>query len=176
MRRLILVGKGGSGKDYARKILEDKGFRYCISHTTRPPREGEVNGRDYNFISRDSAAHHYIPRDLFYEYVIFNNWLYGTTKEEFERSNLFIMTPSGISKLLPNDRLESFIVYFDIDIDTRRRRLNERGDIDVIERRLEADDLDFENFTNFDYRIVDPEFIINGDWADVGRYKIKKLQ
>ena len=176
MRRVILVGKGGSGKDYARKILEDKGFRYCISHTTRPPREGEVNGRDYNFISRDSAAHHYIPNNLFYEYVIFNNWLYGTTKEEFEKSNLFIMTPSGVSKLLPEDRRESFIVYFDIDIETRRRRLSERRDADNVERRLEADDLDFENFTDFDHRIVDPEFIIEGDWTDVERYKIKQLQ
>ena len=37
-------------------------------------------------------------------------------------------------------------------------------------------DLDFENFTDFDHRIVDPEFIIEGDWTDVERYKIKQLQ
>lgn len=176
MRRIILVGKGGSGKDYARKILEEKGFRYCISHTTRPPREGEINGKDYNFISIDSAAHHYIPKGLFYEYVIFNNWIYGTTIEEFEKSNLFIMTPSGIAKLKPEDRNESFIVYFDIDLPTRRKRLSERRDADDVERRLKADESDFENFTDFDHKITDPEFIIDDEWSVVERYKIEQLQ
>lgn len=173
MRRVILVGKGGSGKDYARKILEDKGFRYCISHTTRPLREGEVNGRDYNFISRDSAAHHYIPNNLFYEYVIFNNWLYGTTKEEFEKSNLFIMTPSGVAKLDPSDRKESFIVYFDIPYDVRRERLMERRDADLVDRRLDADESDFRGFNDFDYSITDPNFVVEGDWADLLNYKGK---
>ena len=72
MRRIILVGKGGSGKDHARKILEDSGFRYCVSHTTRPPRDGEIQGKDYHFISKDAAAHHFSANSLFYEYVIFN--------------------------------------------------------------------------------------------------------
>ena len=176
MRRIILVGKGGSGKDHARKILEDRGFRYCVSHTTRPPREGEVNGEDYHFISIDSAAHHYIPKGLFYEFVMFNSWLYGTTIEEFEKSNLFIMTPSGVAKLLPGDRKDSLIVYLDIDEETRRSRLSGRRDADIVERRLRADDMDFENFTDFDHRITDPEFRVDGEWASVDNYRIEHIQ
>lgn len=160
-KRVIIAGKGGSGKDYLRKMLVDLGFRYCVSHTTRPPREGEINGKDYYFISIDSAAHHYIANDLFYEYVIFNDWVYGTSKEEFNRSNLFIMTPSGIQKIKPEDRNESFIVFIDIDEDILRKRLSERNDADKAERRIEADREDFKNFSDFDCIINNHDFTID---------------
>jgi|694.fasta_scaffold81552_3 guanylate kinase len=173
-KRIILVGKGGSGKDYARKLLEDAGFRYCVSHTTRPPREGEINGKDYYFISKDAAAHQFAAKDLFYEYVIFNGWVYGTTKDEFVKSNLFIMTPSGISKIKPSDRVESFIVYFDIDEETRRNRLLSRRDADNVERRIEADEKDFENFNDFDHRINDPNFGMND--INIRNFKIITLE
>ena len=44
MNKVILVGKGASGKDHLRKILEGRGFTYGTSYTTRPPREGEMVG------------------------------------------------------------------------------------------------------------------------------------
>jgi len=166
-KRVILVGKGGSGKDHARKVLEDIGFRYCVSHTTRPPRIGEIEGKDYYYISRDSASHHYIAKDLFYEYVIFNGWVYGTSREEFEIADLFIMTPSGISKIKPEDRDESFIIYFDIQEDVRKERLSERRDADDVTRRLAADDSDFSEFKDFDFRVIDPLFDIKSIWAKI---------
>ena len=86
------------------------------------------------------------------------------------------MTPSGIAKLLPEDRSESLIVYLDIDEETRRSRLLGRRDADSVERRLKADDEDFENFNDFDHRIVDPEFSIGEEWASVENYKTEQLQ
>jgi guanylate kinase len=168
-KRIIFVGKAGSGKDYARQQMENYGFKYCVSHTTRPPREGETNGIDYHFISLDSAIHHFIEKKLLYEYVMFNGWFYGTSIDEFQRSNLFIMTPGGISKLKPKDRNESFIVYIDIPIDVRRERLLKRKDADNVDRRLTADENDFENFSDFDHRITDPNFIIDGtiEWVNL---------
>ncbi len=157
IKRIIIVGKGGSGKDYLRKNLEMLGYNYCTSHTTRPPREGEVNGVDYFFIS-NSEAEGLISEDSFYEYVTFNNWIYGTSKSEFYSSQLFIMTPSGLKKLLPEDRLESFVVYLDIDEDIRRNRLMQRNDADNVERRLGADHRDFEGFKDYDLIITNPTF------------------
>lgn len=157
-KRLILVGKGGSGKDHMRKMLQDEGFRYCISHTTRPPRKDETNGVDYFFIGLDGAIHDFILKNEFYEYVIFNEWLYGTSKDQFQKSNLFIMTPSGISKMDQGDRDESLIVYLDIDEPIRKHRLSMRRDADDVERRLNADEDDFKDFKNFDERITDPFF------------------
>ena len=51
--RIILCGKAASGKDHMRKVLESRGIRYGVSYTTRPPREGEVHGKDYFFLSKE---------------------------------------------------------------------------------------------------------------------------
>lgn len=157
-KRIVIVGKGGSGKDHMRKKLEEAGFRYCVSHTTRPPREGEIDGRDYYFISRDTASQEYIRKDKFYEYVIFNGWVYGTSKDEFYSSNLFIMTPSGLAKMKQEDRAESFVVYLDIEEKVRKERLLSRNDADNVDRRLSADTQDFLEFKDHDFSLSDPFF------------------
>jgi len=82
------------------------------------------------------------------------------------------MTPSGVSKLNPSDRKESFIVYFDISYDIRRKRLMDRGDADSVDRRLNADESDFKEFTDFDYSISDPNFKIEGGWTDLLKYSV----
>lgn len=160
IRRLILVGKAASGKDYVRKQLEKLGMKYCVSHTTRPPRDGEVNGIDYYFINVEQFSK-MIERSEFYECVKFNYWLYGTSILEFENSNLFIMTPSGIEKLKPEHRSESLIIYLDISEDFLIERLSQRNDADSAERRLISDREDFKFFNDFDIRITDPNFTLN---------------
>ena len=72
--RIILVGRGASGKDHMRKTLEKRGYRYAVSYTTRPPRAGEINGKDYFFIQPPDAQD-MIDRGEFYEWVAFNNWI-----------------------------------------------------------------------------------------------------
>jgi len=171
MKRLIIVGKGGSGKDHLRKILQGRGLRYCVSHTTRPPREGEVSGKDYHFISSDTAHQEFIRSGNYYEYVIFNGWIYLTSLDEFNASNLFIMTPSGLQSMKPADRKESVVLYLDIDEKTRRSRLSKRNDADKLERRLEADYNDFEDFIDYDFRITDPYFKDIGEFGNLNFYR-----
>ncbi len=81
-KRIILVGRAASGKDFIRKKLEGQGFKYAVSYTTRPPRPGEVDGKDYIFLT-PATAQDMIDRGDFYEWVIFNSWVYGTTTEQF---------------------------------------------------------------------------------------------
>ena len=157
-KRIILVGKAASGKDNLRKRFESRGFKYAVSYTTRPPREGEVDGKDYIFISDDEAKV-LIESGFFYEYVIFNGWVYGTSVTQFHTDDLFIMTPAGISHIKPEDRVSSFIIYTDINIETREIRLKMRympGD--SLERRIEADELDFMGFNDYDLRITNEDF------------------
>jgi guanylate kinase len=157
-KRTILVGKAASGKDYLRKRFESRGFKYAVTYTTRPPREGEMNGKDYFFISEDESKR-LIESGFFYEYVIFNGWVYGTSVSQFYISDLFIMTPAGISKIKPEDRLNSFIIYVDIDIQTRYDRLLNRDmPGDSVQRRIEADELDFSIFYDYDLRITNSNF------------------
>lgn len=157
-KRIILVGKAASGKDNLRKRFESRGFKYAVSYTTRPPREGEVYGKDYFFIT-DEEASKMVESNMFYEYVYFNGWLYGTTVQQFYNDDLFIMTPAGISHIKPEDRVSSFIIYIDIYLFIRKKRLADRmmpGD--SMDRRIEADELDFMGFNDYDLRITNEDF------------------
>jgi len=162
IKRLILVGKAASGKDHARKICEQwLGIKYEISYTTRPPREDEQDGLDYYFLSSEEF-NRMIDEDKWYEYVQFNGWYYGTTKEQFyTQGRVFIMTPSGLSHLSEEDRAESLVIYFDMPDEIRRNRMYERrGNADSVERRIEADNVDFADFTNYDVKIDNPKFCL----------------
>jgi guanylate kinase len=157
-KRIILVGRAASGKDYIRKKFEARGFRYAVSYTTRPPREGEIDGVDYIFISQEEAQE-MIENDDFYEYVEFNGWIYGTTRDQFDEDHVFIMTPSGLAHLDEDSRKKSFVIFIDIDEAVRRERMAIRNmPGDSVDRRIEADRKDFENFTNYDIRITNPDF------------------
>ena len=157
--RIILVGKAAAGKDHLRRILEGRGFKYGVSYTTRPPRPGEIDGKDYYFID-EAEFKDLIEQGFFYEHVTFNGWYYGTSKEQwYETDDIFIMTPSGVSKLHAADRKHSFIMYIDIPIEIRRERLGGRNDNnDTIERRIQADERDFASFTDFDIKLTDHNF------------------
>ena len=160
-KRIILVGRGGSGKDFLRRTLESRNFKYAVSYTTRPPREGEIDGVDYFFINQ-SKANLMINRDEFFEYVEFNGWIYGTTRSQWMQENgesVYIMTPTGLSHVGEEDRKQCFVIYTNPAREIIKERLMGRNmPGDSLERRLEADDKDFENFSNYDIQITNPDF------------------
>ena len=156
-KRIICVGAGASGKDYARKLFEKRSFTYGISYTSRPPRKGEKDGVDYHFLSPEEFKK-LIEEDFFYEHVIFNEWYYGTSNDQFYKDDIFLMTPHGISKIKAEDRKHSFIIYFDIPEDIRRERIAKRSDADNVERRIASDKKDFKGFKDFDIVIKNEEF------------------
>ena len=159
MNKVILVWKAAAGKDHMRKILSGRGFQYGISYTTRPPREGEIDGKDYFFLTDDMFKRK-INQCYWYEWIEFNGWYYGTSQRQFTTScNLFIMTPKGISHIDPVDIKECTIIYLNVSEEIRRKRLEDREmPGDSIDRRMEADNLDFENFTDFDIEINNSNF------------------
>jgi guanylate kinase len=153
--KIILVGKGGSGKDFLRKKFEARGFKYCVSYTCRPQREGEVDGIDYHFVDSDFFENN---ADKFYELQNFNGWFYGRTVEDFKDSSLIIMTPSGIKSIKPDHREKCFIIYLNPNLDVIRERLKSRNDADSAERRLIADEKDFSDFFDYDVMIRNEDF------------------
>jgi guanylate kinase len=157
-KRIILVGRSASGKDLLRKRFESKGFSYSVSYTTRPPREGEINGKDYIFIT-DREASEMIGSNQFYEWSEFNGWIYGITRQQFSSDQVFIMPPAQIKRLSKEDRSNSFIIFLNIDDQTLASRLIARNmPGDSADRRLAADREDFRDFSDFDLQITDPNF------------------
>ncbi len=83
---VILTGASSVGKGRIRDLLlkdEDMKLMFSISMTTRPPKEGEVDGKDYYFVSFKSFAEAIKNRELL-EYTEFNGYYYGTPKNQID--------------------------------------------------------------------------------------------
>ena len=80
---LILSGPSGSGKSsiYKAAMGELGGIEFSVSCTTRAPRPGEVDGRDYHFISREEFDR-LVAEDAFAEHAEVHGNCYGTLKSE----------------------------------------------------------------------------------------------
>jgi guanylate kinase len=160
--KVILVGPSGSGKDYLLRGLLSKQLNYSPKFTTRPKRKFETDGIEYHFISNDDYYNLQLEDKIktSQKFIIGENiWYYGVTKENFEKNQLFIMTPHEINQMSEEDLKKCFVVYLDIPLDIRRKRLIKREDQnDSVERRLAADELDFQNYNHFDLKITDPDF------------------
>ena len=79
---LVVSGPSGSGKTTLCRRLADAGeVRYSISCTTRLPRPGEINGRDYHFLTRDEFVQRLEAGD-FLEHAVVHGHLYGSLKAE----------------------------------------------------------------------------------------------
>ena len=92
--KLIILGHSGSGKDYLRKELVKMGLKYSPKFTTRPIRNQEVQGEDYNFIDFNLYANLYERKEIktSQAFIINNvNWYYGITKENWDNNQLFII-------------------------------------------------------------------------------------
>jgi guanylate kinase len=106
MKILALTGPSCSGKTTLLNELVDKhGYQNIVSHTTRPPRPGEVYGKDYYFIPQhifDMMK----GNDKFLESVSFNGFSYGVSIEEIYKANksgkiaALIVEPRGLVQIM----------------------------------------------------------------------------
>ncbi len=160
--KLLICGHSGSGKDFLLRQLKEKGLKASIKVTTRPKRKNEVEGVNYYF----KTLNQFESLDLLVSQDFFNDkgelWKYGILKEDFNNSQAFILTPGEVRQLTPEVRKNCFVVFLDIDRSIRESRISNRQDQnDSIKRRLDADEIDFKNFTDYDLKITDPEFDVD---------------
>jgi guanylate kinase len=160
--KLLICGHSGSGKDFLLRQLKEKGLKASIKVTTRPKRKNEIEGVNYYF----KTLNQFESLDLLVSQDFFNDkgelWKYGILKEDFNNSQAFILTPDEVRQLTPEVRKNCFVVFLDIDRSIRESRISNRQDQnDSIKRRLDADEIDFKNFTDYDLKITDPEFDVD---------------
>ncbi len=165
--KCIIVGHSGSGKDFLMRKMIQQGLKGGIKMTTRPMRINEVQDVTYNFVDfqifKDKINNDELVCYQRFEVTPLNKapeiWYYGITKEEFNDSQVFIMTPGDLSQIDQETRKKCFVVYLDIDRKIREHRILKRNDNnDSVLRRLDADEIDFNDFRDYDLKITDPEF------------------
>jgi guanylate kinase len=105
MKILTLTGPSCSGKTtLLNELVENHGFQSIISHTTRPMRPGEIEGKDYYFISDDHFDNKLVDMD-FIESITFNGFSYGVSLDELaaaERAGkkaVLIVEPTGLAQM-----------------------------------------------------------------------------
>lgn len=83
---VVISGPSGAGKTtVTRRLVERFGYERSVSATTRPPRAGEMNGRDYFFMSREEFAKG-LERGEFLEHSEHFDNMYGTPRAPVERA------------------------------------------------------------------------------------------
>lgn len=174
----ILIGMSASGKDaILRELVANHGFREIVTTTTRPMRKGEVNGKDYNFISRKEFEKG-ITEGRFFEYRSYNTiwngkedvWYYGTPKMQLnpEQDYVAIVDVQGAKDYVSYfGKYDCFVVRVNASEEVRTKRAKKRGsfDKDEWERRLAADRLAFseENTAQTDSFAVNYSVANEGD-------------
>lgn len=145
---LAIIGQSGSGKDSIVKELKKQtkdNVHYTTSFTTRPPREGEIEGVDYHFIKPEEFGK---AGSILEVEVYANNWFYGTFREDVDEGkiNVGIFDPKRVKKMEKDPAIDLKIVTI-IASDKERimRSLMREEDPNVMEiiRRYQTDKLDF---------------------------------
>jgi len=159
--KLIICGPSGSGKDYLQRAMAEMGVSFAPKVTTRPMRQGEQQGREYDFVTDEAFAAMLAAGEVktMQSFSIGDKvWHYAITWKNFRDNQLFIMTPAEISQLTPDERKWCFVVYLSIDEQVRLARVTKREDQnDSVARRFLADRADFDGFSDYDMKVTDPE-------------------
>ena len=153
---IVLAGASASGKTEVAKMLYSKyGIVKVITTTTRDMRCGEVNGRDYFFVSKEEFMK-MIDDDCFVEYTHYNNQLYGSTKKQIAMNKCIVVDPAGLKAYIALKNKDIITFFLDSTEETRRERMILRGDgEEKIKNRLIHDREAFkkENIPEVDFHI-----------------------
>eukprot|EP01135_Chromosphaera_perkinsii_P005893 Nk52_evm26s370 gene=Nk52_evmTU26s370 len=147
-RPLVLCGPSGSGKSTLMKKLMAEfpnAFEFSISHTTRGPRPGEVNGVDYHYVSRDKMKAE-IAQGKFVEHAEFAGNMYGTSKQSIKdvakKGKICILDidVQGVKSLKQTDLNPLYVFIEPPSIAILEKRLRGRGTEteDKIQKRLDT--------------------------------------
>lgn len=173
---IIVSAPSGAGKTTLCDKLqaEFKNLHYAITATTRPPREGEVNGKSYYFLSEEEFARREKAGD-FFETALVHGYRYGSPKwpviEALERGcdvlmNLDVQGAAAIRKCVAaapeGDTLHREVVDIFVappSLETLKRRLEKRGkdSPETIARRLKQAEEEISHWREYKYLVVNDD-------------------
>ena len=161
-RLIVFSAPSGCGKGtMLEEILKDKSFAISVSATTRAPREGEQDGVNYHFLTREDFEQR-IADGKFIEHAEYCQNLYGTLVSEVDGRleqglNVILeIEPQGAMKIREKRPDAIFIFVVPPSINELRRRLKKRGTEtdEVIEERVSKAAWEISQAEKYDYVIV----------------------
>ncbi|KAI4202205.1 MAG: hypothetical protein LQ350_002720 [Teloschistes chrysophthalmus] len=146
-RPIVISGPSGTGKSTILKRLfaaHPDIFGFSVSHTTRAPRSGEQDGREYNFTTRDSFQQ-LVNENGFVEHAQFGGNFYGTSVEAVknvaEKGRICVLDieMEGVKQVKTTDLNARFLFLSPPSVEELERRLRGRGteDEDSLKKRLD---------------------------------------
>lgn len=161
----IVTGPSGSGKStIVHHVMNDlRNVQFSVSHTTRPKRNSEEDGRDYYFISRKEFEG-MVARRRFVEWAIVHGECYGTSKREIEQKAemgdlVLDIDVQGAAQIRKKYNKAVFVFVLPPRFKELRRRLEERGEDSpaVIRNRLRDAKKEIREYVHFDYIVINDE-------------------
>ncbi|HEV2008655.1 MAG TPA: guanylate kinase [Burkholderiales bacterium] len=163
----IVCAASGTGKtSLVRDLLKaDPGIKLSVSYTTRQPRPGEVDGREYHFVSPQNFEQ-LLERGEFLESAQVHGNYYGTSQrwiaaQRATGSDILLeidwQGAAQVRKLIP-DSVGVFILPPSFEALTARLNKRAQDPPEVIARRLAAARAEISHFTEFDYVIINDKF------------------
>lgn len=156
---IAFIGEAGAGKDsLMQAVLEAAPWLHeIISCTTRPMREGEQEGVNYFYLTKEQFAEKVLNMEML-EATCFNDWFYGTALQSLDPTtvNVGVFNPDGIDALLESPMVNVKVYYVKATDKNRLiRQLNreENPDVDEIIRRFKADRDDFSDL-GFEFQVL----------------------
>ena len=159
---LVVSGPAGSGKgSVLANVVNDGGYSYSVSATTRKPRPGELDGVNYHFLTKEQFEEHIANGD-FVEYAEYVGNYYGTLYSEIKGKTdeginvileLEVQGAENVKKMFP----ESVLIWIlPPDYSTLESRLKGRGteSDDVVAKRMQTALKELEKFELYDYVIT----------------------
>ena len=114
---IALIAPTACGKDTIKKELIKLGYESVVTTTTRPMRQGEINGISYHFVEDDEFLDMQLNGELaestFYN-TAFGKWYYGCQKKDLENheNKVIIINPDGILSLMRTVDMSDWVVFF----------------------------------------------------------------
>lgn len=95
MKLITITGPSGAGKDtVARMLSEMGGYKVLCSYTTRPKREGEIDGVEHHFVEKCD-----VPRDKMLAYTQYGGYEYWTTIDQVTDKAIYVIDEDGLKAL-----------------------------------------------------------------------------
>ena len=165
---MIVSSPSGAGKTtLTRRLIQEfnPGLEFSVSYTTRPMRPGEVNGRDYWFVTPDSFQKMVEAGEFAEHAYVFNN-RYGTAQGPIDqalaagRDVIFDVDWQGgqsLSAQWPQDSLKIFILPPDLQTLENRLRSRATDSPEVIERRIRKAKDELAHYPEYQHLIVNDD-------------------